>query len=116
MVGGTLLLSNLNQRTSMYSETDPAPRSSIRKFQLGQLKITPNAIEHLSPPELQLSLTRHVLGDWGELDPEDLQANERALREGGRLVSRYRTEAGVKFYVITECDRSFTTVLLPEDY
>ena len=100
----------------MYSLAEPARKSPIRKFQLGQLKITPNALEHLSPPELQLSLTRHVLGDWGELDADDIRANERALSEGGRLVSRHRTDAGVIFYIITECDRSYTTVLLPEDY
>ena len=100
----------------MYSDALPARKPSIPKFPLGTLRITPNAIEQLSPAEMFPSLVRHTFGDWGELEREDREANERALQEGGRLVSRFRTEAGVPFYIITECDRSFTTVLLPEDY
>jgi hypothetical protein len=61
------------------------------------------------------SLCRHHHGDWGTLDPEDWKANEDALRHGNRLLSVYHSR-GVKFYVITEWDRSYTTVMLPEDY
>ena len=49
-------------------------------------------------------------------DPEDVQSNERALRGGGRLFSAYRSSQDIKFWIITECDRSVTTVLLPKDY
>ena len=74
----------------------------------------------LSPPihneEILNALSRHVRGDWGTLDAEDLQSNERALRFGGRLFSSYHSSQDVKFWIITECDRSVTTVLLPEDY
>jgi hypothetical protein len=62
------------------------------------------------------AFTRHVRGDWGDVDDEDWEANERALMEGTRLLSVYRSAEGVKFWVITEWDRSLTTVLLPEEY
>jgi len=62
------------------------------------------------------ALQRHVRGDWGNLDDEDKQANEDALHRGSRLLSSYQTSQNVKFWIITEADRSVTTVLLPEDY
>lgn len=62
------------------------------------------------------ALKRHERGDWGDLCAEDMETNERALQNGGRLFSRYHDGMSVKFYVITEADRSATTVLLPEDY
>jgi hypothetical protein len=62
------------------------------------------------------ALRRHARGDWGDLDDEDLQANERALKDGTRLLSAYHSSAGTKFWIITEWDRSATTVLLPEEY
>ena len=86
------------------------------KFDLGHLVATPNALGVLSPDEIMVALGRHVRGDWGELDPEDRNANERALQHGGRLFSAYLSTNEVKFWIITECDRSATTVLLPEDY
>lgn len=61
-------------------------------------------------------MARHGAGDWGDLCEEDRQANERALEHGGRLVSVYRDREDTKIYIITEHDRSVTTVLLPEDY
>ncbi|MFD2112545.1 hypothetical protein [Thiorhodococcus fuscus] len=61
-------------------------------------------------------LQRHVQGDWGDLTTEDFEANRLALREGFRLLSSYRISDGVKVWIITEADRSVTTVLLPEDY
>jgi hypothetical protein len=86
------------------------------KFLLGQTVVTANAFSTIPPDEIVFALRRHLQGDWGKLDKEDWQTNERALRHGGRLFSLYHTTQGVKFYVITECDRSVTTVLLPEDY
>lgn len=62
-------------------------------------------------------LDRHVRGDWGdELGFEDLQLNDAALAEGERILSKYRIRPGVSIYIITEWDRSATTVLLPEEY
>jgi hypothetical protein len=86
------------------------------KFSLGQIVSTPNALNSVSHQEITAALKRHVRGDWGNLDAEDLQSNERALQFGGRLFSSYLSSQNVKFWIITECDRSATTVLLPEDY
>ena len=63
-----------------------------------------------------LRLQRHVAGDWGEVCAEDKQSNDHALVEGTRILSAYRAADGTKFWIITEADRSVTTVLLPEDY
>ena len=83
---------------------------------LGQLFATPTAIIAVTEKEVQQALQRHVMGDWGELDEEDKKANDQALQTGERLLSAYRTANGTKFWIITEADRSVTTVLLPDDY
>jgi hypothetical protein len=61
-------------------------------------------------------LQRHQAGDWGDVDEHDRQENELSLKNGFRLLSVYHAANGVKFWIITEADRSATTVLLPEDY
>ena len=86
------------------------------KFSLGRTVSTRNALDTLDPEDVQASMGRHHVGDWGDLCEEDRQSNERALEKGGRLFSVYYDREGVKFYIITEHDRSVTTVLLPEDY
>jgi hypothetical protein len=86
------------------------------KFALGQIVATPNALNHIPNDEILNALSRHVRGDWGTLDPEDREANERALKHEGRLFSQYLSTQNIKFWIITECDGSVTTVLLPEDY
>jgi hypothetical protein len=99
----------MNQTTAGCNELQP-------KFPLGEIVSTPNALDKIPNDEILNALYRHSQGDWGSLDLEDLQSNERALRFGGRLFSSYLSSQNVKFYVITECDRSVTTVLLPKDY
>ena len=86
------------------------------KFDLGQLVATPNALSTLHHRDIPLALGRHLRGDWGDCGPEDGAENELSLREGLRLFSVYHDRNGVKFWIITEADRSATTVLLPEDY
>jgi hypothetical protein len=86
------------------------------KFLLGQVVATPNAIETIPNEEILSALMRHVQGDWGELDSEDRNSNDRALTHGGRLFSAYWSIQKNKFWIITEADRSSTTILLPEDY
>ena len=86
------------------------------KFDLGQLMITPNALSTIAPPEIATALSRHLQGDWGDCCPDDRAANDAALLEGSRLFSVYHTANGTKFWIITEWDRSSTTVLLPQDY
>lgn len=86
------------------------------KFSLGQTVSTTNAVNTLHPEDVLVSMGRHQAGDWGDLCEEDRQANEQALAHGGRLFSDYHDRNRTKFCIITECDRSYTTVLLPEDY
>jgi len=86
------------------------------KFLLGRVVATPNALNQIPNGEIFAALARHERGDWGELDPEDRDANDNSLEHGGRLFSRYVSTANVKFWIITEWDRKLTTVLLPEDY
>jgi len=85
------------------------------KFPLGQIVITMNAKARLDPASVQQGLSRHAAGDWGELCPEDIQSNEDALQHTGRLFSAYG-KGDRRFWIITEYDRSVTTILLPEDY
>jgi hypothetical protein len=86
------------------------------KFDLGRLVATPNALSALSHDDILAGISRHIQGDWGSLDADDKKANDDALEHGTRLLSSYTSVAGVKFWIITEADRSSTTVLLPEDY
>ena len=85
------------------------------KFSLGHVVITPNALATLAPEDVQLALCRHHCGDWGEVCPEDRAENEFSLKRDLRLLSAYRSK-GLKFWIITEADRSATTILMPEDY
>ena len=85
-------------------------------FPLGQLVATPNALEHITQDDIMAALQRHVAGDWGDVCGEDKQTNDCALAEGTRILSAYRAANGTKFWIISEADRSVTTVLLPEDY
>jgi len=85
---------------------------------LGQVVATPGALAALADAEqgyLEF-LARHQAGDWGEVGTEDWAENELSVREGFRVLSAYTLKTGVKIWVITEQDRSATTVLLPEEY
>ena len=87
-------------------------------FRLGRLSATNGAIRTLTgaaadPIEY---VARHLAGDWGDLEPEDCAANDRALRLGERIISAYRLANDEKIWIITEADRSATTILLPAEY
>ena len=88
-------------------------------FELGQIFMTPgaeNAMESADQSPFEF-LARHRTGDWGEgLPPEDIRANEQALQNDLRLLSRYITNQNEVVWVITEHDRSYTTLLLPQEY
>lgn len=86
------------------------------KFSLGKLYATPGALEALHAAGHPLTVARHAQGDWGDLGPEDRAANDEALRTGGRIFSSYDLPGGGRVWVITEADRSSTTVLLPDEY
>lgn len=87
-------------------------------FPLGRILATPGALEAMEEAgETPASfLERHLRGDWGELDAEDTRENEFSLANGFRLLSSYRLSNGTKIWVITEADRSCTTLLLPSEY
>ena len=86
------------------------------KFPLGRTVITANAQAQLPASEVFSSLQRHYAGDWGDVEKDDWQENELSLAKGFRLFSVYHTAGGVKFWIITEADRSVTTILMPDDY
>ena len=88
------------------------------KFPLGRLVATPGALAALtesgqSPLEF---VRRHQKGDWGEVPEEDRQENEFSVAHGFRLLSAYTLRTGVRLWIMTEADRSTTTLLLPEEY
>jgi hypothetical protein len=90
--------------------------TSQMKFDLGQLVITPAALEAVPADDICNAINRHVCGDFGDLDDTDRRENELALRAGLRLLSVYHATNGIKFWLITEADRRLTTILLPSDY
>ncbi len=90
----------------------------VALFSLGQIVATPGALAaleraHQSPA---FFLARHAGGDWGQLDPSDIAENEHSMVHGFRLLSSYQTAVGDKLWIITEADRSATTLLLPDEY
>ena len=89
--------------------------SSPTKFPLGEVVITANAARQLDTIAVHAALRRHAAGDWGNVCPEDAAENELSLKEGFRLLSAYGTGQR-RFWIITEADRSVTTVLMPDDY
>ena len=101
------------------------PNASVTKtqvnqslFPLGRLVATPGALELLTRCEqtpLEF-LSRHAWGDWGECDPHDSRENDLSVKAGFRILSVYRTRTGETLWVITEADRSATTILLPSEY
>lgn len=85
-------------------------------LQLGYLCQTPGAAAQLHGLDVLRALGRHTMGDWGELCEDDWKLNNESLVDDRRILSAYQTRDGVKFWIITEWDRSVTTVLLPEEY
>lgn len=77
---------------------------------------TPGVLDAVPRSELFSALQRHLQGDWGDLSSTDRRNNGQALRKGGQLFSVYHSSTGVKFWIITEADRSCTTFLLPSEY
>jgi len=100
----------------------PRLETILSMFQLGHLVMTQGVAHEVSPEHVLEVIRRHAVGDWGDLDEHDKKANEDALRSGDRLLSAYwvpscqQDEGEVRVYVITEADRSVTTVLLTNEY
>jgi len=91
---------------------------AIPLFPAGQIVATPGAralLEQAKKSPLEF-LSRHLRGDWGELCPDDNTENELSLKHGYRLMSSYQVTDAEKLWIITEADRSVTTLFLPTEY
>ena len=91
---------------------------TVARFPLGQIVATPGALAALeeagdSPAAF---VRRHAAGDWGNIDEHDQQENEFSVEHGLRLLSAYTLSDGTRIWIITEADRSATTLLLPSEY
>ena len=87
-----------------------------QKFLLGKIVLTPTALQSLSVEDICRAIDRHCVGDWGLVCEADRAENEFALRHGLRVMSVFESKGGVRFWVLSEADRSLTTLLLPGDY
>ena len=87
-------------------------------FPLGQIVATPGALDALDTAAVDswTLLHRHQSGDWGDVQAEDAEENERSVVNGWRILSSYPLDIGERIWIITEADRSSTTLLLPEEY
>jgi hypothetical protein len=92
------------------------PQSTLPRLMLGQVVITRGLSGVLTNQEIHTALFRHQCGDWGTVCPADWNENDEAMNSGGRILSAYKSSGGVKFWIITEWDRSVTTLLLPDEY
>ncbi len=101
------------------SRANQPEKEKLLVVELGEVVATPGALEALEKAgvlPLRL-LGRHQSGDWGDISEDDKRENELSLKEGFRLLSAYKLPGdGGKVWIITEADRSVTTVLLPEEY
>ena len=105
----------------MLIDGEPVPSTNMKTtsktlFALGALVCTPSVLNDFTPEEQQTCLARHSAGDWGDLDAEDKKANDYALKTGGRILSSYKFAGNRKLWIISEHDRSATTLLKPEEY
>lgn len=94
----------------------PSRSKKVKELELGRMMITQNAMNRIDSLELSKAVARHRACDWGSVDEEDQKSNDRALENGERILSAYESQDDEKFWIITERDRSATTVLMPEDY
>jgi hypothetical protein len=88
----------------------------MRTFQAGAIVATSGAIAALTPHDMAQAIKRHMFCDWGDCDEHDWKANNQALTDRERLFSVYHAKDKTKFYIVTEADRSVTTILLPDEY
>jgi hypothetical protein len=84
------------------------------KFFPGKIVVSPAALKLLSADDIRQALEAHVNGDWGDLGKEDCDENNQALARGRRILSVYHNSNGIKFWIITEADRSATNIFLRE--
>ena len=115
-------MTDTGQAAACPNDSSPASRHKVDAgtplFALGQVLATPGALELLETHQLTALpfVLRHVSGDWGDICAEDRQVNADALQYGSRLMSVYALTPSDKLWIITEADRSSTTLLLPQEY
>ena len=102
----------------MCNVNTPNPSPSISLFSLGQVVATPGALDLLDRAATNAVdlLLRHQCGDWGSVPPEDAEENQRSVEAGDRILSSYFLNDAERLWIITEADRSSTTLLLPDEY
>ena len=104
--------------TNHEEQNSDTPPVRAPRFTLGHIVSTPGALDAFTeacqaPMEF---LSRHVAGDWGQVDKADAAENELSIKEGFRILSVYTLKSGTRIWIITEADRSSTCVLLPSEY
>jgi len=92
-----------------------------KKFRLGMVVLTRAVHDRVADDKefakfVTESLGRHTRGDWGDLCQEDKQMNDHAITDGSRILSAYRHKDETRIWIISECDRSVTTILYPDEY
>ena len=104
-------------KTKNENRTEAAYRQVKQFLRLGQVVATRAVVDQI-PPQVYMDaiLTRHAVGDWGNVCDEDWKSNDWSLQNEARILSSYESPKGIRFWIITEADRSVTTVLLPSDY
>jgi len=91
-------------------------KETQRRFELGATYSTPGAIRSVHPEDMRNAFLRHSSCDWGDCCQEDAAENNFALDKHLRILSVFHDRNGTRFWIITEADRSATTILLPEEY
>lgn len=99
-------------------KTPTGQTATLPRFRLGRLVATPGALRLLAQHKAEPFdyILRHVGGDYGTIDADDVAANEAALKTGLRILSNYPIGGDRRLWIITEADRSVTTLLLPDEY
>lgn len=85
-------------------------------FEFGKVVATPAVLAAVPRSVIDRALAHHLSGDWGDMSDEDKRTNDQALKDGSRIFSAYQVREDTRIWIITEADRSVTTVLLPSDY
>jgi hypothetical protein len=116
--GGTETNGNFPMHLEMYMENENRTPFILHlgRFTLGAVYATPGAMENLHSDEMKELLQRHAACDWGDCCEEDWESNCTAIHKGTRIFSVFTSYSGVRIWIITEADRSYTTVLLPSEY
>lgn len=113
---GRKILHNHGVLSDLGNPVEGCEYCSSLKFPTGLLRATAVAMQSVNRVDICSALERHVHCDWGMVCRDDAEANDFALLHDLRILSIYEDRNGIRFWIITEADRSSTTILLPSDY